>query len=342
MRRVVAIGGGHGLAQILRGLKLLDEVAITGICGNTDDGGSTKKAIIEYGAASYLGDLTRLVIALCSDEAFAAALDYRFKSGSLEGWTPRHVMLLALEKIYSEDPDKALEILCRYCRTGSNRVMPMTRDRVSLQSVLSQLGRQDQNRPNLLKLEGEAELDAITQNRAWPALSLKGLSLSAPAKISKRPARAIRRAHYIVIAPGSFYGSIIATLLPEGVIRAFAESNAEIVLFLNVCKTAGETHHFDAGDFVQRVQAVIGKSVHHVVCDNSKIARKLARAGRERISWKDFLDEEREIGPVCRVRTAPLASMTPDGQCLHDPQLVADFFQSLFAEKEKEKAATAA
>ena len=45
MKNIVTIGGGGGHAQVLKGLKLLPGITITGICPSTDSGGSTRNLI---------------------------------------------------------------------------------------------------------------------------------------------------------------------------------------------------------------------------------------------------------------------------------------------------------
>lgn len=316
---VVAIGGGRGLAQVLKGLKWIPGIKITGICGNTDDGGKTKKAIEEYGAFSYLGDLTRGIIALCPDETFAEAMDYRFDSKSLEGWTPRHVLQLAFEKIFPDDLDAALAHMWALCGLGNHRVIPVTRERVKLLVHFHRVGNQ---------LEEEANLDTITRNPLWhPHLhEIKDIFLKPEARISEMARCAIRDAHFIIICPGSFYGSILATLLPKGIIGTFAESSAKILFFPNAVREVGPTYDWTTSDFLDKLVRAIGKSPDRIIFDpDIQEDRK--------ISLGELRHERKSRFATSRVmRALAMATVDDHGMYCHEPIAIGAVFSKVLRE----------
>ena len=81
--RVVALGGGHGLAASLSALRLL-HTRLTGIVTVADNGGSSGRLREELGVLPP-GDLRMALAALCADDQWgrqwATVLQHRFRSG---------------------------------------------------------------------------------------------------------------------------------------------------------------------------------------------------------------------------------------------------------------------
>jgi len=100
--RVVALGGGTGLASLLRALKReagrsRDPWKLTGIVTVSDDGGSSGRLREELGGIPP-GDLRNCLAALTlEDSALSDLLNYRFRGeGSLAGHSLGNLMLWAL------------------------------------------------------------------------------------------------------------------------------------------------------------------------------------------------------------------------------------------------------
>ncbi|MGB9669349.1 MAG: gluconeogenesis factor YvcK family protein, partial [Anaerolineales bacterium] len=95
--KVVAIGGGHGLANLLRGLKEYT-YNITAIVTVADDGGSSGKLRQGFGVLPP-GDLRNCLAALSDDEALLSQLfQYRFPNGKsgLDGHSFGNLFITAL------------------------------------------------------------------------------------------------------------------------------------------------------------------------------------------------------------------------------------------------------
>ena len=99
MTRVVALGGGHGLAATLSALRRITP-HITAIVTVADDGGSSGRLRSEFGVMPP-GDLRMALAALCSDDvwgrSWADAVQYRFPGeGEVGGHSLGNLMLSAL------------------------------------------------------------------------------------------------------------------------------------------------------------------------------------------------------------------------------------------------------
>ena len=88
--KVVALGGGHGLAASLSALRRLDDVIddLTGIVTVADNGGSSGRLREQFGILPP-GDLRMALAALCSDDewgrTWARILQHRFGGNSEDG-----------------------------------------------------------------------------------------------------------------------------------------------------------------------------------------------------------------------------------------------------------------
>jgi len=86
--KVVAIGGGHGLAATLRALRRVTD-DVTAVVGVSDNGGSSGRLRDEFDVVPP-GDLRMALAALCGDDdwgsTWARVLQHRFvSSGELNG-----------------------------------------------------------------------------------------------------------------------------------------------------------------------------------------------------------------------------------------------------------------
>ena len=97
--RIVVLGGGHGIASLLRGLKAYTR-NITAIVTVADDGGSSGKLRQSVGILPP-GDIRHCLAALSDDEdLLTQVFQYRFSMGAgLEGHTLGNLLIGALTEI---------------------------------------------------------------------------------------------------------------------------------------------------------------------------------------------------------------------------------------------------
>lgn len=318
MQKVVTIGGGSGHAQVLRALKRFPDIAITAICGSTDSGGSTGILKRDYGSLGYLGDLTRCVSALCSDEEISQTLLHRFEGGCLHEHSAKNILLLAFEQTHT--PEHALELMHRMCGISTHRVMPVTREPTKLWARLKAGN----------EIEGETNIDNLNRNPLWnpAAHAIQRVFLKPMVHAAEPAIQAILEASYCVICPGDLYSSIIPVLLPEGMTDAFKRSPAKIIIMLNIMTKNGETNSYHAEDFIDRIEAKLGKGCDIVLLNNSEIKEESQfRYGLEK---KVQLRSSRLEGDR-RLVKARLVSSNEKGRLIHSPEKIAEVFGKLLA-----------
>ena len=129
--RIVAIGGGHGLSTMLRGLKRYAR-DITAIVTMADDGGGSGMLRQDLGMLPP-GDARDCVLALANtDEVMEQLMTYRFSEGSLTGQNFGNLLLAALNGIcgsFAEAVRAMGEVLA-----VTGRVLPVTEQDIHLQA----------------------------------------------------------------------------------------------------------------------------------------------------------------------------------------------------------------
>src|SRR5699024_10285309 len=133
--RVVALGGGHGLAASLRALGLLAD-DITAVVTVADNGGSSGRIRTEMPVLPP-GDLRMALAALCEDSDWGSTrgdvIQHRFATeGDLDGHALGNRLIVALWQLL-EDPMQGLDQGAELFGAGV-RVLPMALDRLFLVS----------------------------------------------------------------------------------------------------------------------------------------------------------------------------------------------------------------
>jgi len=263
--RIVAIGGGHGLSVLLRGLKRYTS-NITAIVTVADDGGSSGRLRRELGVLPP-GDLRNCIAALADDEALTTQLfQYRFPSTSLRtnsddsglnGHSFGNLFITAMAEVTGSFERAILESGRVLAVRG--RVMPSTLQDVTLTADL-------RTEPvGVNRVTGESSIieacGAIERVYLEPD--------DAPAYPDA--VHALLEADLIVAGPGSLYTSILPNLLVSDVARAVAASRAPKVYVCNVATQCGETEEYNAGDHVAALEAHVGESFFPVVLANDNL-----------------------------------------------------------------------
>ena len=222
MKKIVTIGGGSGHSQVLKGIKDIADIQITGICPSTDSGGSTGVLQKEYDGSGYVGDLTKCFIALCDDNVLSKALMFRYENGPLNDHSVKNLLFHSLEK--TGGTEEALKSFGKICDLKQHKILPVTKEKVELCAKLS-IGN---------TISGETNIDNIAKNPLWnPRVhSITDIYLKPDANASIEAIEAVMQADYIVICPGDLYSSVIPVLLPKGWMERVQRSKAKSVLML--------------------------------------------------------------------------------------------------------------
>ena len=308
--RVVALGGGHGLAATLGALRRITS-DITAIVTVADNGGSSGRLRNELPILPP-GDLRMALAALCADDEWgrnwAEIMQYRFTGGQwLQGHPVGNLLLAALWD-RDEDPVTGLD------RVGSllkvvGRVLPMASAPLDIEGTFfSSLGR--------VVVRGQEQV-------ATAKGKLESLKIL-PSDVTARPEalQAIAQAEWITMGPGSWFSSVLPHLLVVEQRQALTQSKAKRIILLNL-----DAHPNSSGDeFAGHEPEEHLNLIHHyapemacdyviadtvVVRNRASLAEKVAQMGGKLI--------------VADLSKAP-------GSIHHDGEKLVSVFGNIFAQ----------
>ncbi|MBY0356546.1 MAG: YvcK family protein [Candidatus Obscuribacterales bacterium] len=239
--RIVVIGGGTGLSNLLSGLKGFTN-NITAIVTVGDDGGSSGRLRQELGVLPP-GDIRNCITALADEEKLVTELfRYRFKQGNgLEGHSFGNLFLSAVCGITGGDMLEAARVASRVLNS-CGQVLPSTLSNVALVAELE----------NGDMIRGESHIP-----EAQSRISTLRCEPQAP-KATPQALEAIKQADFLILGPGSLYTSIIPNLLVDGIPEAIRQSKAPKIYVCNVMTQKGETTGFTVADHVQALLSHAG------------------------------------------------------------------------------------
>lgn len=252
--RVVVIGGGTGLANLLRGLKKLP-IDITAIVTVADDGGSSGILRSELDMPPP-GDIRNVLMALADTEPMLAKLlQYRFTSGNgLAGHSLGNLIVAAMKDITGDFVTGVRE-LSRVLAVRGN-VLPASAEAIVLRAELDDGS----------VVVGESRIPKAGRPIARVMLD------PADAKPLPEALRALREADGILIGPGSLFTSIIPNLLVPGVAEAIRRSDAAKIYVCNVMTQPGETDGFAVSDHLAAIERHVGgRLLDWVIVNNGEI-----------------------------------------------------------------------
>lgn len=255
MKNIVVIGGGSGLATLLRGIKKYP-YNITAIVTMTDDGASTGRLRREVGVLPP-GDIRKCIAALAKNESDVLDLfNYRFKKGlGIAGHSMGNLFLTALADQaggFEEAIQKASDIL-----NIKGRVVPATLEDVHLGAEFK----------DGMRIMGEVKITQYGYK-----MPIKSLFLSKDAHSNPRAVEAIRKADTIIVGPGSLFTSIFPNFLHTEIKKAFVLSKAQKIFVCNVSTERGETDDYKLSDHLRELEKYIGR-VDTVLVNNKLFAK---------------------------------------------------------------------
>ena len=242
-RRVVALGGGHGLSASLQALRRVTD-NLTAVVGVADDGGSSGRLRAEFGGLPP-GDLRMALAALCGDDAWGrtweGAVQHRFGgSGELSGHSLGNLIITALWE-QTGDAVAGLDWVAALLE-AHGRVLPCST--VPLTIVADILGH-DPDHPNEVSVV-RGQVEVATTPGAVLHISLDPGNPPA----CTEAVEAIGEADAIVLGPGSWFTSVIPHLVIPDLAKAITESSAQRIVVLNLNPQAGETSDFAAHTYL--------------------------------------------------------------------------------------------
>jgi uncharacterized cofD-like protein len=260
--KVVALGGGNGLATLLRGLKE-HTTNLTAIVTMADDGGSSGRLRRELGLPPP-GDLRNCLAALSDDEDLLTQLfQYRFmEGGGLEGHSFGNLFIAALAGVTGSFDRGVLEAGNVLRIRG--QVLPATLSDVALVA-----DKTPALEAHEVRVEGESQIPSFPGRINRVHLE-PGEPPAYPEAI-----RAVLGADMIVIGPGSLYTSILPNLLVPDLAGAIRASRAFKVYVCNVAAEPGETDGYDCAQHLAALESHAGRGLVDGVLVNNHIPPNL-------------------------------------------------------------------
>lgn len=267
MKKIVIFGGGSGLSQLLKGLKLFP-VDLTAVVSVSDNGRSTGRLRKDYHIPA-VGDITKVMLAMSDcDNDMRDLMNYRFtKSRSLGNHSIKNLLLTALLDLHG-DFASSLPIL-EDLLDLKGKVLPLTEDNVDLVGVTKD-GKE---------IIGEEQ---ITKTRR----KIERIKYSDNITVNHKVIEAVKEADLIILSSGSLVTSIIPNLLDSKLNNAIRNSKAKTMYICNLFTQPGETDNFKVSDHIKLLESYLGKnSIDIVIANNVRLNTTL---------MKKYLTEEQK------------------------------------------------
>ena len=307
--KVVALGGGHGLHASLSALRHVVR-DLTAVVTVADNGGSSGRLRGEFGVLPP-GDLRMALAALCGDDdwgrTWEKVVQHRFAGdGEMRGHVVGNLLIVSLWELLG-DHVQALDWMGRLLG-ASGRVLPMALTPMDITATVRGLDPADPAarstvRGQVAVATTEGEIVAVQLDPADPAACPEAVA-------------AVGDADWVVFGPGSWFTSVIPHLMVPDLRRAIGETNAGIVVVLNLEEQAGETGGFAPEDHLAALlEHAPELKVHTVLVD------------RGSVSDVDQLEQAvASYGAHLVVGDVALGDGTPR----HDPVKLADAYDGIF------------
>lgn len=222
---VVAIGGGHGLAQSLQAARRYAG-SITAVVSVADDGGSSGRLRADHPQLCAPGDARRCLRALADSRSILArTLEYRFVGGGLDGHAFGNLLLAALADELGSFAAATAALGRQVGAVG--RVLPATAGPVRLVAHRSSGGR------------GPAVVGQVAVQNTRGVVQV-GYEPAVPAS-PPEVAAAIAAADQVILGPGSLFTSVVAAAGVPAVRDALAATQAQRVYVANLSPQIPET-----------------------------------------------------------------------------------------------------
>lgn len=299
--KIVVIGGGTGLSNLLRGLKVHTS-NLSAIVTVADDGGSSGRLRKDFQMIAP-GDLRNCLVALAEQEGVMENLfRYRFEGNNeLSGHSFGNLFITALAQVYDGDIEEALEAASKLLRVRG-RVIPSSTE--------------------LIKLSAEMMDGSIVDGESNIPHSGKPIRRVFSTPTNPKPEgaalQAIDEADVIILGPGSLYTSIIPNLLTDKIADHVRASKANKIYIANVMTQPGETSGYSLADHVQAIIDHSGVGIIDTVLANDgplpiQMVEQYSAVGSEPV----VIDSKRlkEMG----IRTVRATLISADKPAIHDP-----------------------
>jgi uncharacterized cofD-like protein len=309
-RKVVALGGGHGLHASLSALRRITR-ELTAVVTVADDGGSSGRLRRQFGVLPP-GDLRMALAALCGDDSWGTTwsrvVQHRFTGDSeLGGHAVGNLLIVALWELLG-DTVEGLEWVGRLLG-AHGRVLPMASVPLDLVAEVEGV---DPARPHAISTVRGQVACATTTGRVRSVSLVPADPPACPEAVA-----AVSAADWVVLGPGSWFTSVLPHLLVPGLAQALLTTGARRLVALNLVPQPGETEGFSPQTHLEVLaEHAPGLTVDVVLADRAAVSPAVSELEKAAA----------QLGG--RLVLADLARA--DGSPRHDPRLLAGAFAQIF------------
>lgn len=250
MKKIVIFGGGSGLSQLLKGLKLFP-IDITAVVSVSDNGGSTLRLRKDFKIPA-VGDISKVMLAMSNtDNDIVNLMNYRFKqSKSLGNHSVKNLLLTALLE-QKGSFNSALPVMSKLLDI-EGQILPITEDNAELMGITYD-GK---------KIYGET---GITKSKK----KIKKVIYNHTVRPNPAVIQALKTADLIIFSSGSLLTSIIPNIIIDEIITAIKKSHAPKLYVCNLVTQPGETDNFKVSDHIKTLNEYLGSGTINMVLANN-------------------------------------------------------------------------
>jgi len=302
--KVVAIGGGTGMPNVLKGMKEYTS-NLSAIVTVADDGGSSGRLRKDYQVLPP-GDIRNCMVALSDEETLLGKLfQYRFQKGKdLAGHNFGNIFITALSDVVGDFPRAVKESSKVLAIFGE--VLPVSLDNIILKAKLTN-GKMIKGESKITKAGGIIDRVYIEPQNCKPY----------------QPAiDAIRNADIVVIGPGSLYTSVIPNLLVPGMKEALMNTKTLKIYISNIMTQNGETDNYRVSDHIKAIFKHTGeKLIDYVIANNGMPKDDLLKRYAKEKAFLVKIDKEE----ISKLGVSLIAGkLFSDGDFIrHDPKILS-------------------
>lgn len=317
MKKIVIFGGGSGLSQMLKGLKLFP-IDITAVVSVSDNGGSTLRLRKDFKIPA-VGDISKVMLAMSdTDQDIVNLMNYRFKqSKSLGNHSVKNLLLTALLD-QKGDFASAIPILSKLLDI-KGQILPITEDNVELMG-LTYDGKKVCGETNITK--SKKKIERVMYNH--------------DVKANPKVIDAIKEADLIIFSSGSLLTSIIPNIIIDDVTEAIRKSKSPKLYICNLVTQPGETDDYKVSDHVKTLNEYLGEgTINMVLANNVKIPDEIVQkyATEEQ---KDMVELDEQVLKKMKVKVIKDKIYTiEEGVLRHDTLKTAYLVFSILMERDK-------
>lgn len=306
--KVVIIGGGQGLNNVIEGFKKYTN-NITAIVTMSDYGNiptASRRALDTLP----LKDIKDSIIAMSDKEDIMKKLMYwNFHNERLRGLNFGDIYLTAMNEIYSNISEAILKSTEVLNITG--RVMPVTLDEITICAELTD--------GTTIK-----QKDRIPEIVTEKVESINRIYIS-PSNCRPSPGviEAINDADVVIVGPGSLYTNVLPNLLVKNVSKAIKDSKALKFYISNIMTEPGQTDNYTLSDHIKAIQEHIGPGViEYCLADTGEVIPEYIRKYNKEGSDVVEIDNRKLNDYSIKVIQRDMSCVRNE-KIIHNPDIIA-------------------